>query len=102
MAAKKGPYMRAIAAQELSKEASDILLSLAGGKYDQIRQRTGAGRRRAGKNQHRLSWAITARRILTILVAINKATAPAAVVPDGRGGRVPATNSRVGPGGKFL
>ena len=99
MTAKKGPYMRAITAQELSKEASDILLSLSRGKYD---KELALADEALAKISIAFPWAITARRILAILVAINKATAPSAVVPDGRAGWVPATNSRVGPDGNFL
>ncbi len=91
--------MRAITAQKLSKEASDILLSLAGGKYD---KELALADDALAKISIAFPWAITVRRILTILVAINKATAPTAVVPDGRGGLVPAANSRVGPDGNFL
>lgn len=88
--------MRAMTAQEFSKEASDVLLSLARGKYD---KELGLADEVLAKISIAFPWAITARRILTLLVAINKATAPSAVVPDSRGGFVPATNSRIGPDG---
>jgi hypothetical protein len=85
-------------AKQLSKEASDFLLSLARGKYDQELALADSA---MAKISIAFPWAITARQILNALVAINKATAPSAVVPDGRAGWVPASNPRVDPNGNF-
>jgi hypothetical protein len=85
-------------AKQLSKEASDFLLSLARGKYDQELALADSALAKIGIA---FPWAIAVRKILNTLVAINKATAPSAVVPDGRAGWVPASNSRVGPSGNF-
>jgi len=91
--------MNAMTARDLSNEASDFLLSLARGRYD---KELALADDALAKMSIAFPWAITARRILNTLVAINKVTAPPAVVPDGRGGFVPAANSRVGPDGNFF
>lgn len=91
--------MNDFTAKQLSKEASDFLLSLARDKYDHELALADSA---LAKISIAFPWAITARYILNTLVAINKATAPSAVVPDGRAGWVPATNRRVGPDGNFI
>jgi hypothetical protein len=91
--------MHDVIAKQLSKETSDFLLSLARGEYDQELALADSA---LAKISIAFPWAIIARRVLNTLVAINNATAPSAVVPDGRDGWVPASNSRVGPNGNFL
>ncbi len=86
--------------QELTGAASAILLKLATGGYDpQIEI--------AGSMLQDLTAAIPQaagiERAVAIFLAINKATAHVSAVPDGRGGFVPSTNSRIDPRtGKFL
>ena len=71
----------------LSKGASDFLLASASGKYDgqlaefdKLLSTVGAI----------IPQALVAKEILDGLVALNKATAPVAVVPDKHGGYIPA------------
>jgi hypothetical protein len=84
----------------LSKEASDFLLELAQGMYD----REVAMIRRALISIAPI-WppADGILHALDVLIWINRKTAPiGGVLPDGRGGYVPASNSRIGPDGNFL
>lgn len=85
---------------DLSKQASDFLLELAQGKYD----REVTMIRRALINLAPI-WppANGILHGLDVLIWVNRKTAPTGgVVPDGRGGYVPASNSRIGPDGNFL
>jgi hypothetical protein len=85
--------------KQLSKEASDFLLDLAHGKYD---SELAIADEVLAKISIAFPWAVTARQVLKTLVAINKLTAPNAVMPDGRGGWVPASNSSIGQHGEFI
>ncbi len=85
---------------DLSKEASDFLLELAQGKYD----REVTMIRRALINLAPI-WppANGILHGLDVLIWVNHETAPTGgVVPDGRGGYVPASNTRIGRDGNFL
>jgi hypothetical protein len=84
----------------LPKDSSDFLLGLASGKYD-------GGVAFIDKLLASFGGvfpqALLAKEILDGLVALNKATAPVSVQPDGRGGFVPTTNSHVDPKtGEFI
>jgi hypothetical protein len=92
------PWATSLSA-DLSEQASKFLLDLAHGKYDAV---IALIDKTLARICIAFSWVITARRVLDMLVAINKATAPSSVVSDGRGGWVLATNSRIGPDGNFL
>ena len=81
-----------------SEIASTFLLDLAHGKYkeeignlDEILQLLGAT----------FPAALIAKKVLDSFIQINSLTAPQHVVPDGAGGWVPSTNSRIGPDGNF-
>ena len=81
---------------KVAEQASRFLLDLARGKYDAELAEAENVLTDIG-----LPWAIMAREALRAFVAVNRATAPDAVQPDGRGGMVPTTNSKIGPGGGF-
>ena len=81
-----------------SEIASTFLLDLAHGKYnpeiqtlDEILQIAGAT----------FPAALVAKKVMDTFLQINRLTAPEHVVPDGAGGWVPSTNSRIGPDGNF-
>ena len=81
-----------------SEIASTFLLDLAHGKYneeiktlDEIFQIAGAT----------FPAALVAKKVMDAFLQINRLTAPEHVVPDGAGGWVPSTNSRIGPDGNF-
>jgi len=81
-----------------SEIASTFLLDLARGKYneeiktlDEILQVAGAT----------FPAALVAKKVMDSFIQINSLTAPQHVVPDGAGGWVPSTNSRIGPDGNF-
>jgi hypothetical protein len=84
----------------LSAAASAFLLALAGGKYDsevavteQILKDLAVALPPAGEIE----------KALEVFLWLNKVTAPSAVVPDGKGGFVPAGNSHYDPKtGKFV
>lgn len=81
-------------------DESRLLLDLAQGKYDSEIAAVRRLLRLAGK-----FWppALLADKALGLAVWLNWATAPSAIVPDGRGGAVPVTNSRVHPSnGRFI
>jgi len=84
----------------LSKEASDFLLELASGKHDKevvFVKRILTSIAPIWPPAEGLSHAIS------VFLWLNKMTAPqGGVVPDGRGGFVPASNSRIGSDGNFL
>jgi hypothetical protein len=84
----------------LSPEASAFLLGLASGKYDAGIAGMDEAFSIAGSV---FPQALVAREIVDGLLALNKATAPVSVVPDGQGGYVPSNNSRFDPAtGEFL
>jgi hypothetical protein len=85
---------------DLSKEASQFLLELAQGKYD-----------REITMIRRVLICVASiwppadgiLHGLDVFIWVNRKTVPTGgVVPDGRGGYVPASNSRIGPDGNFL
>jgi hypothetical protein len=84
----------------LSKEASDFLLALADGKHDReivFIKRALTSIAPIWPPAEGISHAIS------VFLWLNKTTAPTGgVVPNGRGGFVPASNSRIGPDGNFL
>ena len=84
---------------DLAQEASQFLLELAHGKYDAELAIADSALAAIGAVE---PWALVVKRIVDAFVALNKTTAPQTVVPDGRGGLVPSTNSRAGPDGSFL
>ena len=73
---------------DLAKIESSFLLDLAAGKYDAQVSDLAAVLAMLGP------LGLSARAALLDLVLLNKYTAPQHVVPDGRGGMVPDTNSR--------
>ena len=81
----------------LTKAMSDLLTELATGKYDaQVAEVENLMKALPGAG-------IEIERALEIFLWINRHTAPAGkIVPDGQGGWVPETNSKVGPDGEFL
>ena len=81
---------------DITKAASDFLLALARGTYDKELTEADEALTAIG-----LPWAIMAREALHAFVTINRATAPAEVQSDGRGGWVPTTNSKIGVDGRF-
>lgn len=83
----------------IAEDMSKFLLDHAHGKYDKDLAMADAALSVIGKVE---PWALVVKQALDILWAINKDTAPLSVVPDGRGGFVPATNSKVGPDGNFI
>ena len=81
-----------------SEIASKFLLDLAHGRYneeiktlDEILQIAGAT----------FPAALVAKKVMDSFIQINHLTAPDHSVPDGAGGWVPSTNSRIGPDGNF-
>ncbi len=86
--------------KDLSPAASAFLLGLAHGKYDKDIAAIDQALRLASNF---IPQALVAQEIVDGLVALNKATAPDAVVPDGHGGFVSASNSHYDPKtGEFL
>lgn len=84
----------------LTAAASAFLLALAHGKYDPEMAVT---ERILKDLSVALPPAAEIEKALEIFLWLNKITAPAAVVPDGRGGQVPVDNSRVDPAtGTFI
>jgi len=82
----------------LSPQASAFLLGVGSGEYDAALAGIDQALTLAGTL---LPQALLAKEILDGLVALNKATAPLHVQPDGQGGYVPTTNSRVMPDGSL-
>lgn len=84
----------------LPKAGSDFLLGLSRGEYVREVQQVQKVLSLIGR-----FWppALLISRGLTIFLTINRLSAPMEVVPDGRGGYVPSTNSRYDPKtGRFL
>ena len=75
-----------------AEQASRFLLALARGDFDTQLAEADQALTAIG-----LPWAIMAREALHAFVTINRVTAPGDVQPDGQGGFVPTTNSRINP-----
>jgi hypothetical protein len=82
-----------------AKNASQFLLDLAHGKYNAELALADSALSKIGAVE---PWALIVKQVLDAFVVVNRITAPIAVMPDGRGGWVPTTNSRVGPDGNPL
>jgi hypothetical protein len=84
----------------LSSAASAFLLALANGKYD---PQVAVTEQILKDLAVTLPPAASVEKALEVLLWLNKATAPQIVTPDGKGGVVPAGNSRIDPKtGKFF
>jgi len=81
-----------------SEAASKFLLDLARGKYNTEIGDLDEILMLLGKT---LPAALVAKKVMDAFIQANALTAPNHVVPDGAGGWVPSTNSRIGPGGNF-
>jgi hypothetical protein len=82
-----------------AETASKFLLDLAHGRYD---QEVIAARNALLSIEPVLPWVAIVSEVGEALLTINKATAPKDVIPDGHGGYVSASNSRIGLNGNFL
>lgn len=81
---------------KVAEQASRFLLALARGDFDPQLAEADQALTAIG-----LPWALMAREALHAFVAVNRATAPKEVQPDGAGGFVPTTNSKIGKDGGF-
>jgi hypothetical protein len=98
------PVDRAVAAGDPSAVMAELGLDLAAGKYnDQISQLDKVLSVAAMIPGPIGVAALVAKKALDGFIELNRLTAPAHVVPDGRGGWVPADNSRFDPKtGEFI
>ena len=81
-----------------SEIASTFLLDLAHGKYNQEIQTLDEILQIAGAT---FPAALVAKKVMDTFLQINRLTAPEHVIPDGAGGWVPSTNSRIRSDGSF-
>jgi hypothetical protein len=77
-----------------SEAVSNVLIGLAQGKYD---KEVAVTEDMLNELSTLVPQAAIVEKGLEVFLMINKATAPDSIVPDGRGGVVPATNSPVDP-----
>jgi hypothetical protein len=81
-----------------TQQASEFLLDLARGRYNTQLAAVDAALQGASTF---VPQALVVKEVMDAFILLNRATAPNAVVSDGRGGWVPASNTRVGPDGQF-
>lgn len=85
---------------KITKPTSDFLTDLASGKYD---AQVAAVEKILALLAPEFPVAGELLMILRGFVTFNKLTAPRSpIVPDGKGGWVPASNSKIGSDGKFI
>jgi hypothetical protein len=81
-----------------TQQASEFMLDLARGRYNTQLAAVDAALQSASVF---MPQALVIKEVMDTFISLNRATAPNAVVSDGQGGWVPASNTLIGPDGRF-